>query len=176
MKLKTFPDDAATQLISYATGRASLFRKRVKSVVFGPGVPTGKSAKTKHYGPLMESNLSDKGNMHTENQKELMARSYLEIVRNFIFLLKFMLRSHCSIKRPRIWLKHCRLLYGYDYVSLKRMKRVLRSEQMMRDSLLKKSRAMFSLSLFLKNGIAKLIKTRFSKGYCTARMRKSLKS
>jgi hypothetical protein len=85
-KLKTFPDDAATQLIWYATGRASLFRKRVKSVVFGPGVPTGKSAKTKHYGPLMESNLSDKGNMHTESQKELMARSYLEIVRNlFIF-------------------------------------------------------------------------------------------
>ncbi len=87
MKLKTFPDDAATQLMSYATGRASLFRKRVKSVVFGPGVPTGKSGKIKHYGPLMESNSSDKGNMHTENQKELMARSYLEIVRNFIYLL-----------------------------------------------------------------------------------------
>ena len=81
LKLKSFSDDAPQQLRDYVTGRSSLFRKRVKCVVFGTVPHAAKSVKpTKNYGPLMESNTDEKGNLHTECQRELFARSYLEIV------------------------------------------------------------------------------------------------
>ena len=77
--MKSFPDDAPGSIGMYIAGRVSLFRKRFKSVAFGP--PLVRSERYKVYGPLMEARNSDRGCLQSEGQRDLVARSFLEIVR-----------------------------------------------------------------------------------------------
>lgn len=81
-KLKAFPDDAPGSIRYYIFGRVSLFRKRFKCVAFGP--PLVRAASYKANGPLMESRNSDRGCLQSEGQRDLLARSFLEIV-GFLF-------------------------------------------------------------------------------------------